>query len=329
MTSLSSSPTKVCVTSLISKTEISYDWIASQLLEYETAVLYHKGLRNLMLVGDEKQLAPTVFSQKVQQAGFGNSLFGRLVTDFKYPTLTLSVQYRMHPAISLFPNSEFYEGRIADGPNVLRHHKSWYANELFGPLVFFDVKGFEVQNKHTFSVHNPLEVNVIEKLIRLLHASHPRERPEIGVISGYKAQVKNLESRLDRFSESNNLFKVNEENVSADHIHIKVKSVDGFQGQEKDIIILSAVRSNLDGNLGFLNNKKRVNVAITRAKFSLWIVGNASTLKRGRGTLWKGLLQEVQSRGKMIDCKKHPHFSECVSDKKPEDALAGMSRLRL
>lgn len=298
--------------------------IASQLLEFETTLLYHQGLRNLILVGDEMQLAPTVFSQKVQDAEFGNSLFWRLVTEFEYPTETLSVQYRMHPAISLFPNHAFYEGRIADGPNVLKHHKSWYANDLFGPLVFFDVRGFEVKDKYTFSVHNPSEVNVIEKLILLLHDAHPKERPEIGVISGYKSQVNNLEEMLDTLAKSNELFKVNEENVSADHIHIKVRSVDGFQGQEKDIIILSAVRSNCNGNLGFLNNQMRVNVAITRAKYSLWIVGNASTLRNGRSSVWGGLLREVRDRGKVIDCSHHPYFSESLSSGRSKLSLANL-----
>jgi hypothetical protein len=108
----------------------THNQIASQLLEYDTAILYHKGLRNLILVGDENQLAPTVFSQQVVSAGFGQSLFSRLITQLRYPTQTLSVQYRMHPDISMFPNTEFYRGRIADGSNVLQHHKSWYSNSF-------------------------------------------------------------------------------------------------------------------------------------------------------------------------------------------------------
>lgn len=221
---------------------------------------------------------------------------------------TLRVQYRMHPDIFKFPNTELYKGRIADGDNVLRHQKSWHANELFGPLVFFDVRGTEMQNEKSFSIHNPMEVDVVEKLIRVLHASYPKERFELGVISGYKAQVNNLETRLHEIAKSNKLFKINEENISADHIHIKVKSLDGFQGQEKGILILSAVRSNDIGALGFLNNRKRVNVALTRSKYSLWIVGNASTLSRSN--LWKRLLNAVKNRGKIIDCGNLDHFND-------------------
>ncbi|EFJ34295.1 hypothetical protein SELMODRAFT_438696 [Selaginella moellendorffii] len=252
---------------------------AGQLVEAETAIVMGlQNLKQLVLVGDHKQLPATVISKIAQDYSYGRSLFERLQL-LGHPSIMLNVQYRMHPSISQFPNFQFYEGAICDGPNVVDDFYGQLSqSQLFGPYTFLNVHGVETKDeKHSKS--NAVEVLVVMHLLKMLHQSG--EKLQVGIISPYAAQVKAINDRLKSWDHGS--------------LSINCRSVDGFQGREKDVIILSTVRSNVGGYLGFLEDHRRLNVAITRARHVLCIVGNANTLESSDG-VWRQLLNDARHR---------------------------------
>nr|KJB15277.1 hypothetical protein B456_002G168300 [Gossypium raimondii] len=223
---------------------------AAQLKECESTIpLQLPGLAHSILIGDEWQLQATVQSNVSNEAGFGRSLFPRLTTlgHSKHP---LDIQYRMHPLISCLLNACFYNNNILDAADVKhksyeRHYLPW---PMFGPFSFINVCGREEEDGSWCSHKNMVEVAVLERL-------GSRKRLSIGIISPYASQVVAIQKKLGRKYEKTDGFAV------------KVKSVDGFQGGEEDIIIISTVRSNSSGAIGFVSNYQRANVALTRVSF--------------------------------------------------------------
>ncbi|CAK9228694.1 unnamed protein product [Sphagnum troendelagicum] len=261
---------------------------ASQLAEAETCILTGMvGLKQLLLVGDHMQLPAVAISQMAKQCGYGRSLFDRLQASQHPCRHLLNVQYRMHPSISAFPNYQFYGGLVQDGANVLEasYGSSAYqvASNLFGTSAFVDVQhGYEVRENKSW--RNYAEVNLICVLIaRLLQTCAANKIPHIsvGVITPYRGQVESLKTGLKMLNSSTK---------------IEVNTVDGFQGNEKDVILFSAVRSNTEGQIGFLDDFRRLNVAITRGRKCVWVVGNSRTLSKGGG-VWKQLIQHARHRG--------------------------------
>ncbi|CAK9878066.1 unnamed protein product [Sphagnum jensenii] len=261
---------------------------ASQLAEAETCILTGMaGLKQLLLVGDHMQLPAVAISQMAKQCGYGRSLFDRLQASQHPCQHLLNVQYRMHPSISAFPNYQFYGGLVQDGANVLEasYGSSAYqvASNLFGTSAFLDVQhGYEVRENKSW--RNYAEVNLICVLIaRLLQTCAANKIPHIsvGVITPYSGQVESLKTGLKMLNSSTK---------------IEVNTVDGFQGNEKDVILFSAVRSNTKGQIGFLDDFRRLNVAITRGRKCVWVVGNSRTLSKGGG-VWKQLIQHARHRG--------------------------------
>uniref|UniRef100_A0A0E0NJB2 Helicase ATP-binding domain-containing protein n=1 Tax=Oryza rufipogon TaxID=4529 RepID=A0A0E0NJB2_ORYRU len=255
---------------------------AAQLKECESLIpLQLPGVRHAVLIGYEFQLPALVKSRVCEDAEFGRSLFERL-SSLGHPKHLLDVQYRMHPGISKFPVSSFYENKISDGENVL--HRDYERKPLAGPMYgsysFINVDaGKESKGKHDKSLMNPIEVAAVTRIVqRLFKGTHcimplhsgmaslssdslvcaesvdTGRKLCVGVVSPYKGQVRAIQERLGKAYETHGGFTV------------KVRSVDGFQGAEEDIIIFSAVRSNTTGSVGFLSNVNRTNVALTRAK---------------------------------------------------------------
>ncbi|XP_030461793.2 uncharacterized protein LOC115681846 [Syzygium oleosum] len=261
---------------------------AAQLKECESVIpLQLPGAKHLILVGDECQLPAMVESKVSGRAGFGRSLFERL-SSLGYSRQLLNIQYRMHPSISLFPTSNFYQNPILDGPNVksTSYRKSHLPWPMFGPYSFISIPdGREEVGDDGFSLKNPVEVEVVLRILRNLYRAWrgSEENLTVGVISPYAAQVAAVQAKLGKRYENIKGFLV------------KVKSVDGFQGGEEDIIIISTVRSNLRGTIGFLSNTKRTNVALTRARYCLWIVGNGETLTKSK-SVWQALVDNAKSR---------------------------------
>ncbi|XP_048129477.1 uncharacterized protein LOC125313693 [Rhodamnia argentea] len=262
---------------------------AAQLKECESMIpLQLRGVRHAVLVGDECQLPAMVESKLSYKAGFGRSLFERL-SSLGHPRQLLNVQHRMHPAISRFPISTFYKNQILDGPNVTgksysKCHLQW---PMFGPYSFIDISnGREEVGDDGRSLRNYVEVGVVSAILKNLYEAckSSGEDLSVGVISPYGAQVAAIQQEIGKGYENIEGFTV------------KVRSVDGFQGGEEDVIIVSTVRSNPHGSIGFVSDAKRTNVTLTRARYSLWILGNERTLTRSK-SVWEALVHDAKIRG--------------------------------
>ncbi|KAF7151329.1 hypothetical protein RHSIM_Rhsim02G0186700 [Rhododendron simsii] len=279
---------------------------AAQLIECESTIpLQLSGLRHAILVGDERQLPATVESEICQSAKFGRSLFERLVILGRKKHL-LNVQYRMHPSISSFPNREFYESKILDGPNVKEqaHERRLLRGSMYGSYSFINVsQGKEELDRH--STKNLVEVAVVSKIVASLFKEYvaSKQKLSVGCISPYKAQVFALQEKLGQTYNTD----------SYPDFSVDVRSVDGFQGGEEDLIIISTVRCNERGSVGFLSNRQRTNVALTRARHCLWILGDGATLINS-GSVWKELVVDAKAR----DC-----FYDANDDKNLAQAVAG------
>ncbi|KAF8025759.1 hypothetical protein BT93_F2558 [Corymbia citriodora subsp. variegata] len=158
---------------------------------------------------------------------------------------------------------------------------------MFGPYSFINISsGREEGGDDGHSLRNSVEVGVVSMILRYLYEAcrSSGEDLSVGVISPYQAQVAAIQKNIRKRYENIKAFSV------------KVRSVDGFQGGEEDIIIVSTVRSNPRGSIGFVSDSKRTNVTITRARYSLWILGNEGTLTRSN-SLWEALVNDAKTRG--------------------------------
>eukprot|EP00741_Cyanophora_paradoxa_P020396 tig00021254_g19687.t1 len=278
---------------------------AAQAPEALTALVYRPGLRSLVLAGDPRQLQATVLSQTCSRLHYGRSLFERLeLLRGEAPAIAyelLDEQYRMHPEISRFPNEQFYRGRVRDGPSVAKE-APWHrdSDDLFPPIRFINVR--DTGEKRTdydgrTSYANESEADLATFLCRTWFKRYketgasPKSR--VGVISPYSGQIVLIESRLgggrmpaQQRNRSRAVAK------SKGDAPVEVRTVDGFQGGEKDLIIFSAVRFK---GIGFLSDPRRLNVAITRAKSSLIVIGNGATLRRDGN--WRAFLDHLHGAG--------------------------------
>ncbi|XP_075785856.1 5'-3' DNA helicase ZGRF1 isoform X2 [Pelodiscus sinensis] len=229
----------------------------------------------LVLVGDPKQLPPTIQgSEGAHDNGLEQTLFDRLSL-MGHNAVSLRTQYRCHPAISSIVNDLFYEGNLLDGISEMDRSPllDWLPT-----LCFFNVNGIE-QIERDNSFYNMAEVYFIIKLIQSLIASGI-EGSMIGVITLYKSQMYKIYNLLSA--------------VHSDALEIKavqVSTVDAFQGAEKEIIVLSCVRTR---QVGFIDSEKRMNVALTRGKRHLLIVGNLACLNKNK--LWGRVIHHCEGR---------------------------------
>ncbi|XP_058577603.1 protein ZGRF1 isoform X7 [Neofelis nebulosa] len=239
----------------------------------------------LILVGDPKQLPPTIQgSDAAHENGLEQTLFDRLCLMGHKPVL-LRTQYRCHPAISAVSNDLFYEGNLMNGISETERSP---LLEWLPTLCFYNVKGLE-QIERDNSFHNVAEAAFTLKLIQSLIVSGIAGSV-IGVITLYKSQMYKLCHSLNA--------------VDFDHPDIKavqVSTVDAFQGAEKEIIILSCVRTR---QVGFIDSEKRMNVALTRGRRHLLIVGNLACLRKNR--LWGRVIQHCEGREDGLQ-----HASQC------------------
>lgn len=223
----------------------------------------------VVLAGDHCQLPPTVLSPEAEREGFSISLLERLMdADAEQVSRQLTVQYRMHQQIMEFSSSEFYDGtliaddtvrthRLSDLPDVAEN--AWTTS----PLLLLDTAGAgydEELEPNGESRWNPQEADVVCRCVEELLTAG-LTAPQIAVIAPYAAQVRHLRERLA---------------VPG----LEVDTVDGFQGREKEAVVVSLVRSNKDGEIGFLADVRRMNVALTRARRKLIVVGDSATVAR-------------------------------------------------
>lgn len=268
----------VCTTSSTAGSELlegkSFDVVfideATQSVEPSCLIPMVKG-RKWVMAGDHKQLPPTVLSEKARPLEF--TLFERFLLIYGDEIKSLlRVQYRMNGRIMAFPNEEFYDGLLTADGSVMRitledlgvslpSGEEWLVRALTPskPIVFVDTLGKcpERQRRGSTSRENPCEARIVKALVEGLLKMGVKKAC-IGVISPYDDQVDLLKSLLPE--------------------DVEVKTVDGYQGREKEVVVISFVRSNDRGDLGFLEDLRRLNVAITRAKRKLVMVGDSKTL---------------------------------------------------
>ncbi|XP_074588111.1 uncharacterized protein LOC141844021 [Curcuma longa] len=277
---------------------------AAQIKECESLVpMQISSISHVVLVGDECQLPALVKSKVSENAMFGRSLFERL-SKLGFKKHLLNVQYRMHPSISLFPLERFYNSKVINGPNVIKkdYTRRFLPGKMFGSYSFINlVDGTESSDSLSHSKKNDMEVVVILQILRSLHTATMRSknRISVGIICPYSAQVVAVEKQV-----RNKL-------PSSSNMSVKVSTVDGFQGSEEDVIILSTVRSNADGSIGFVSNPNRTNVALTRARYCLWILGNEPTLSISR-SIWANIVQDAKVRGCIFNATEDESIAKAI-----------------
>ncbi|CEJ02391.1 hypothetical protein RMCBS344292_16398 [Rhizopus microsporus] len=266
---------------------------AAQSVEISSLIPLKFDTQKCVLVGDPNQLPPTVMSTMAAKYDYQQSLFMRLEKTVGEEVNLLSIQYRMHPEISSFPSKLFYQSRLQDGPQMDKMSSAvWHALPEFPPYCFFDVYDGQEKMGRGKSIFNAAEANAAVTLVDLLLTKLPTFASKIGVITPYKQQVGQLKAAFQKRFGSNI--------VDA----IDFNTVDGFQGQEKEIIIFSCVRAGNDRGIGFLADMRRMNVGLTRAKFSLFVLGHASSLAKSE--YWGELVRDAEQRSLIREVKgKH------------------------
>ncbi|RLO09516.1 hypothetical protein DYB28_004774, partial [Aphanomyces astaci] len=253
------------------------------------------GSRQCVLVGDPQQLSATVFSRTSAQSLYERSLFERLES-CGHPVHMLRTH---HPTISAFPRQYFYGGLLQDGDNVRQptYAKMYHGlAPAFKPLVFWNLVSSR-EAMSSMSRTNPMEVKLAVNLYLTLRNSCPPDaiRGKVGVITPYAAQMDELKRAFT--IACNGEF----------HHDVEINTVDGYQGREKDIIIrtlnvmwlVSTVRSDPRKGVGFLNDIRRMNVALTRAKFACYVLGSEAALQNS--TPWAALLDHARGTGCLVN----------------------------
>ena len=261
---------------------------AAQAIEPSTLVpLVATGARQVFLVGDPVQLPATVISKEAMDLGLDRSLFQRL-QEQDFPVLTLKTQYRMHPAIRKFPSEEFYGGNLEDSYTVeTETTRPWHDYACFGPYAFFNVTCGGEALAAGSSLFNAAEADLAVGIYKELRSrfkifgGSTKSQPSVGFVTPYRAQVAELRRRISASGVPT------EDNVD-------VKTIDGFQGRECDIVIFSTVRSKHGGQIGFLSSERRTNVALTRARSSMIVVGNAAAVEKKE--VWGHLVKDAKKR---------------------------------
>lgn len=235
---------------------------ATQAIEPQALMAFHKA-PVVVLAGDPKQLAPTVISMDAEKKGLGVSLFERLLADWGDDVKRmLKEQHRMHETIMRFPSDATYGGQLRAHASVAARTLELGKNIDAPPVLFLDTagKGFdESRDEKSESARNEGEADLIVTRARELLAAGLPAR-ELAVITPYRAQAALIRDRLQ------------------DVADLEIDTVDAFQGREKDAILVTLVRSNSEQQLGFLEDLRRLNVAITRPRKHLFVVGDSATL---------------------------------------------------
>ncbi|EOA17955.1 hypothetical protein CARUB_v10006365mg [Capsella rubella] len=219
-------------------------------------------------------------------------------------------------------HNEFYDGRITDAANVQEtiYQKRFLQGNMFGSFSFINVGRGNEEFGDGHSPKNMVEVAVISEIISNLFkvSSEKRMKISVGVVSPYKGQVRAIQEKT----------KSKYGSLSGDLFTLNVRSVDGFQGGEEDIIIISTVRSNGNGKVGFLNNRQRANVALTRARHCLWVVGNETTLALS-GSIWAKLISESRTRKCFFDATEEKNLRDAMNDALLEDVSSSFGSLSI
>jgi regulator of nonsense transcripts 1 len=248
---------------------------ATQAVESSALIPLIHHATKMVLVGDQKQLGPVVSLAQLKSRKYDRSLFDRLIEQGVAPEM-LDLQFRMHPDISRFPSKHFYQDKLRDG--ISADQRQSPPLDCFPvpkvPLSFVTISHDEESIGTSFA--NSAEADAVRNVIHMM-LNGGVDEGHIGVISPYRSQIAVLRRMFPRLR----------------FPRLKIASVDSFQGSERDYIVMSCVRSK--DVIGFLDDKRRLNVSITRARRGLVIVGNSSTLSR-RSPKWSSLVGYYQSK---------------------------------
>jgi regulator of nonsense transcripts 1 len=263
---------------------------ATQAAEPECMIPLVLGCKQVVFVGDHLQLGPVIMNKKAARAGLAQSLFERLIVLGNRP-IRLEVQYRMHPCLADFPSNMFYEGTLQNGvtaPERLRKHVDfpWPVPTL--PMFFYQNLGQEEISSSGTSFLNRTEASNVEKIITAFFKAGVTPS-QIGVVTPYEGQRSYIVNHMQYHGKLRKEF----------YKEVEVASVDAFQGREKDYIILSCVRSNEHQGIGFLSDPRRLNVALTRARYGLVILGNPKVLSKH--PLWHYLLVHYKEKATLVE----------------------------
>lgn len=269
---------------VITATLVGANHYTVQHLRYHTVVIDEAGqalepacwipilkAQQVVLAGDHCQLPPTIKSADAARQGLGTTLFEKNVKLHPEAVVLLEEQYRMHELIMGYPSGVFYNNKLKADASVAQ--RVLFADD--SPLTFIDTAGcgFEELWEST-SISNPEEAAFVLKHVaitagRLREIYSPENFPTVAIISPYREQIEVLKAQLQHAPE-----------LLALGSSISINTIDSFQGQERDIVYISMTRSNTDSNIGFLNDIRRMNVAMTRAKKKLVVVGDSATLSQ-------------------------------------------------
>ncbi len=254
---------------------------AAQALEPATWIPIAKASR-VVLTGDPFQLPPTVKSVEAQRGGFHITLMEKCLDRLPEVAL-LKVQYRMNDVIMGFSNRQFYQNQLQAAEEVRNRRLPVLSG---APMVFIDTAGcgFEEKVHPAYqSRSNPDEFRILREHLYLLEdAFVEKEYPSVAIISPYREQAEYMRKALD-------------EDPLLSARPLSVNTIDGFQGQEKDVVYISLVRSNAKGEIGFLQDYRRMNVAMTRARKQLIVVGDSATI--GRSPFYRAFLEYCDEVG--------------------------------
>lgn len=258
---------------------------AAQALEPACWIAIRKADR-VILAGDHCQLPPTVKAPEALRAGVGHTLMQTIVKNKPETVSLLKLQYRMNDEIMRFSSEWFYGGMLQSAPEV----KYRSILDFDTPIEWINTEGMDCNEEFVGENYGRInkpeaELSIAqlkEYITKIGRERFLSERIDVGLISPYKAQVQYLR----RLVRGDAFFKPYRQAIT-------INTVDGFQGQERDVILISLVRANEEGQIGFLNDLRRMNVAITRARMKLIILGDASTLTRH--AFYKKLYEYIES----------------------------------
>ncbi|XP_076681204.1 putative helicase senataxin isoform X2 [Andrena cerasifolii] len=274
---------------------------ATQSCEAESLIPLMLGVNTLVLVGDPNQLPATILSTRAKELGLDQSIFSRVQNAFEFhpnnPIILLDTQYRMAQAIAQFPTNFFYGGRLKNAAPQTKNFP-YHAYRILNLNNKQDTDSFTNTNEAKF---------VADLYLTMLTAANldSWESISFGILTPYNNQKAAIQGRIDEIT------PLVPEDIRK-KITCEVNTIDSFQGQERDVIILSCVRSE---KIGFLSDKQRLCVALTRAKHSLIVCGNFNTgTKFVKDTMWRALLSDARGRQMYFTVKAkaeprhiHPH----------------------
>lgn len=248
----------------------------------------------VVMGGDHQQLPPTVKSVEAARGGLADTLMQKIAHRMPQCVSLLTVQYRMNEAIMEFPSRWFYGGRLQAAPEAAHRQVSALDN----PLTWIDTShlGYGEKRSHGMSLSNAQEarllIHTLRDYIEMVSVQKVEsDRIDFGIITPYRGQAR----LIRRLLKMQHYFRRLRRSIS-------VGTVDGFQGQERDVVVISMVRDQQGGgSIGFLRDLRRMNVAMTRARMKLIIIGSADTL--GHHRFYRELIEHVRSYGEFIEAK--------------------------